>query len=215
MKVKDKPFVLALPKGRVFDDFIPVLQDTEFALKDDPQQSRKMLLDTKRPEVKILVIRGWDVPTYITSGAAHLGVVGKDILKEKEEEEFVELADLGIGKCRLSLAGNENLLLGSSKLKIATKYPKAATKFMESIGIQAEIIYLHGAQEIAPILGLSDAIIDLVDTGKTWKENGLEEIKFISDISTRLIANKASLKTQSKLINEIKQALSKWLSLMN
>ena len=209
MKVKDKPFVLALPKGRVVDDFIPVLQDTEFALKDDPQNSRKMLLDTKRPEVKILVIRGWDVPTYITSGAAHLGVVGKDILKEKEEEEFVELADLGIGKCRLSLAGNENLLLGSSKLKIATKYPKAATKFMESIGIQAEIIYLHGAQEIAPILGLSDAIIDLVDTGKTLKENGLEEIKFISDISTRLIANKASLKTQSKLINEIKEALSK------
>ena len=209
MKVKDKPFVLALPKGRVFDDFIPVLQDTEFALKDDPQNSRKMLLDTKRPEVKILVIRGWDVPTYITSGAAHLGVVGKDILKEKEEEEFVELADLGIGKCRLSLAGNENLLLGSSKLKIATKYPKTSTKFMESIGIQAEIIYLHGAQEIAPILGLSDAIIDLVDTGKTLKENGLEEIKFISDISTRLIANKASLKTQSKLINEIKEALSK------
>ena len=209
MKVKDKPFVLALPKGRVFDDFIPVLQDTEFALKDDPQNSRKMLLDTKRPEVKILVIRGWDVPTYITSGAAHLGVVGKDILKEKEEEEFVELADLGIGKCRLSLAGNENLLLGSSKLKIATKYPKSATKFMESIGIQAEIIYLHGAQEIAPILGLSDAIIDLVDSGKTLKENGLEEIKFISDISTRLIANKASLKTQSKLINEIKEALSK------
>jgi ATP phosphoribosyltransferase len=209
MKVKDKPFVLALPKGRVFDDFIPVLQDTGFALKDDPQHSRKMLLDTKRPEVKILVIRGWDVPTYITSGAAHLGVVGKDILKEKEEEEFVELADLGIGKCRLSLAGNENLLLGSSKLKIATKYPKAATKFMESIGIQAEIIYLHGAQEIAPILGLSDAIIDLVDTGKTLKENGLEEIKFISDISTRLIANKASLKTQSELINEIREALSK------
>ena len=209
MKIKDKPFVLALPKGRVFDDFIPVLQDTEFALKDDQQNSRKMLLDTKRSEVKILVIRGWDVPTYITSGAAHLGVVGKDILKEKEEEEFVELADLGIGKCRLSLAGNENLLLGSSKLKIATKYPKAATKFMESIGIQAEIIYLHGAQEIAPILGLSDAIIDLVDTGKTLKENGLEEIKFISDISTRLIANKASLKTQSKLINEIKEALSK------
>ena len=209
MKVKDNPFVLALPKGRVFDDFIPVLQGTEFALKDDPQNSRKMLLDTKRPEVKILVIRGWDVPTYITSGAAHLGVVGKDILKEREEEEFVELADLEIGKCRLSLAGNENLLLGSSKLKIATKYPKAATKFMESIGIQAEIIYLHGAQEIAPILGLSDAIIDLVDTGKTLKENGLEEIKFISDISTRLIANKASLKSQSKLINEIKEALSK------
>ena len=159
MKLQDNPFVLALPKGRVFDDFIPILQETEFALKDDPKKSRKMLLDTKRSEVKVLVIRGWDVPTYITSGAAHLGVVGKDILKEKEEEEFVELSDLGIGRCRLSLAGHDNLLHGTSKLRIATKYPKTATNYMNSIGIQAEIIYLHGAQEIAPILDLSDAII--------------------------------------------------------
>ena len=209
MKLQDNPFVLALPKGRVFDDFIPILQETEFALKDDPKKSRKMLLDTKRSEVKVLVIRGWDVPTYITSGAAHLGVVGKDILKEKEEEEFVELSDLGIGRCRLSLAGHDNLLHGISKLRIATKYPKTATNYMNSIGIQAEIIYLHGAQEIAPILDLSDAIIDLVDTGKTLEENGLKELKQISDISTRLIANKASLKTQSVLVNEVKEALTK------
>ena len=168
-----------------------------------------MLLDTKCPEVKVLVIRGWDVPTYITSGAAHLGVVGKDILMEKEEEEFVELADLNLGKCRLSLAGNENILSGSSKLRIATKYPKSATKFMNSIGIQAEIIYLNGAQEIAPILGLSDAIIDLVDTGNTLRENGLHEIETISEISTRLIANRASLKTKSDLINQIKESLSR------
>ena len=209
MKLQVNPFVLALPKGRVFDDFIPILQETEFALKDDPKKSRKMLLDTKRSEVKVLVIRGWDVPTYITSGAAHLGVVGKDILKEKEEEEFVELSDLGIGRCRLSLAGHDNLLHGTSKLRIATKYPKTATNYMNSIGIQAEIIYLHGAQEIAPILDLSDAIIDLVDTGKTLEENGLKELKQISDISTRLIANKASLKTQSVLVNEVKEALTK------
>ena len=209
MKLQDNPFVLALPKGRVFDDFIPILQETEFALKDDPKKSRKMLLDTKRSEVKVLVIRGWDVPTYITSGAAHLGVVGKDILKEKEEVEFVELSDLGIGRCRLSLAGHDNLLHGISKLRIATKYPKTATNYMNSIGIQAEIIYLHGAQEIAPILDLSDAIIDLVDTGKTLEENGLKELKQISDISTRLIANKASLKTQSVLVNEVKEALTK------
>ena len=202
-------FILALPKGRVYDDFIPSLQETEFALKDNPKKSRKMLLDTKCPEVKVLVIRGWDVPTYITSGAAHLGVVGKDILMEKEEEEFVELADLNLGKCRLSLAGNENILSGSSKLRIATKYPKSATKFMNSIGIQAEIIYLNGAQEIAPILGLSDAIIDLVDTGNTLKENGLHEIETISEISTRLIANRASLKTKSDLINQIKESLSR------
>jgi ATP phosphoribosyltransferase len=207
--IDNTPFILALPKGRVYEDFIPCLQETRFALKDDPNKSRKMLLDTKCQEVKVLVIRGWDVPTYITSGAAHLGIVGKDILMEKEEEEFVELSDLKLGQCRLSLAGTENILTGSSKLKIATKYPKSATKFMNSIGIQAEIIYLNGAQEIAPILGLSDAIIDLVDTGKTLEENGLKEIETISEISTRLIANKASLKTKSDLINEIKESLTK------
>ena len=206
---ENNSFILALPKGRVFEDFIPILQKTQFALKDDPKKSRKMLLDTEHKNVKVLVIRGWDVPTYITSGAAHLGVVGKDILMEKEEEEFVELLDLNAGKCRLSLAGSEEILTGSSRLRIATKYPKSSIKFMNSIGVQAEIIYLNGAQEIAPVLGLSDAIIDLVDTGKTLKENGLDEIKVIANISTRLIANKASIKTRPTLINEIIEALSK------
>ena len=137
-----------------------------------------------------------------------MGVVGKDILMEKEEEEFVELLDLNTGKCRLSLAGNEEILTGTSRLRIATKYPKSSTKFMNSLGVQAEIIYLNGAQEIAPVLGLSDAIIDLVDTGKTLKENGLDEIKVVADITTRLIANKASIKTRSYLINEIIESLA-------
>ena len=127
---------------------------------------------------------------------------------EKVEEEFVELSDLSLGKCRLSLAGRSDMLFGSSRLKIATKYPKSSTEYMNSLGIQAEIIYLNGAQEIAPILGLSDAIINLVDTGQTLKENGLQELKVIADISTRLIANKASIKTRSKLINEISDALT-------
>ena len=204
---KSNSLILALPKGRVYEDFIPLLEKTQFAIKDDVKKSRKMLLDTKHPSVKVLIIRGWDVPTYITSGAAHIGIVGKDILMEKEEEEFVELADLGLGKCRLSLAGYEDVLTGSARLKIATKYPKSSTKFMNSIGIQPEIIYLNGAQEIAPVLGLSDAIIDLVDTGKTLTANGLTEIKTIADISTRLIANKASIKTKSTIINEILEAL--------
>ena len=204
---KSNTLILALPKGRVYEDFIPLLQKTQFAIKDDVKKSRKMLLDTKHPTVKVLIIRGWDVPTYITSGAAHIGIVGKDILMEKEEEEFVELADLGLGKCRLSLAGYEDVLTGSARLKVATKYPKSSTKFMNSIGIQPEIIYLNGAQEIAPVLGLSDAIIDLVDTGKTLSANGLTEIKTIADISTRLIANKASIKTKSTIINEIMEAL--------
>ena len=204
---KSNSLILALPKGRVYEDFIPLLDKTQFAIKDDVKKSRKMLLDTKHPSVKVLIIRGWDVPTYITSGAAHIGIVGKDILMEKEEEEFVELADLGLGKCRLSFAGYEDVLTGSARLKIATKYPKSSTKFMNSIGIQPEIIYLNGAQEIAPVLGLSDAIIDLVDTGKTLAANGLIEIKTIADISTRLIANKASMKTKSTIINEIMEVL--------
>lgn len=204
---KSNSLILALPKGRVYKDFIPLLEKTQFAIKDDVDKSRKMLLDTKHPSVKVLIIRGWDVPTYITSGAAHIGIVGKDILMEKEEEEFVELADLGLGKCRLSLAGYEDVLRGSARLKIATKYPKSSTKFMNSIGIQPEIIYLNGSQEIAPVLGLSDAIIDLVDTGKTLTANGLTEIKIIADISTRLIANKASIKTKATIINEIMEAL--------
>ena len=203
---KSNSLILALPKGRVYEDFTPLLEKTQFAIQDDVKKSRKMLLDTKHPGVKVLIIRGWDVPTYITSGAAHIGIVGKDILMEKEEEEFVELADLGLGKCRLSLAGYEDALTGSARLRIATKYPKSSTKFMNSIGIQPEIIYLNGAQEIAPVLGLSDAIIDLVDTGKTLNANGLIEIKTIADISMRLIANKASMKTKSTIINEIMEA---------
>jgi len=203
MEDKQESLILALPKGRVYEDIHPILEGSKFELTDDPKKTRKLVLDTKNKKVKILLVRGWDVPAYVTSGAAHLGVVGKDILIEKESEEFIELKDLEIGKCRLSLAGKKDLLIGTTRMKVATKYPKSSIKFMESIGIQSEIIYLHGAQEIAPIMGLSDAIIDLVESGKTLKENGLHEIQVIRDISTRLIANKAALKTKSSLIQEL------------
>jgi len=203
MEDKQESLILALPKGRIFEDVLPILKDTNFELIDDPKKTRKLVLDTKNKKVKVLLVRGWDVPAYVTSGAAHLGIVGKDILIEKESEEFIELKDLEIGKCRLSLAGKKDLLIGTTRMKIATKYPKSSIKFMESIGIQSEIIYLHGAQEIAPIMGLSDAIIDLVESGKTLKENGLHEIQVIRDISSRLIANNAALKTKSSLIQEL------------
>ena len=203
MEDKQESLILALPKGRVYEEVCPILKGTNFELTDDPKKTRKLVLDTKNKKVKILLVRGWDVPAYVTSGAAHLGLVGKDILIEKESEEFIELKDLEIGKCRLSLAGKKDLLIGTTRMKVATKYPKSSIKFMESIGIQSEIIYLHGAQEIAPIMGLSDAIIDLVESGKTLKENGLYEIQVIKDISTRLIANKAALKTKSSLIQEL------------
>ena len=203
MEGKQESLILALPKGRVYEDIRPILKGSKFELTDDPKKTRKLVLDTKNKKVKVLLVRGWDVPAYVTSGAAHLGVVGKDILIEKESEEFIELKDLEIGKCRLSLAGKKDLLIGTTRMRVATKYPKSSIKFMESIGIQSEIIYLHGAQEIAPIMGLSDAIIDLVESGKTLKENGLHEIQVIRDISTRLIANKAALKTKSSLIQNL------------
>tara|TARA_X000000368_G_scaffold37437_1_gene27319 strand:+ start:9086 stop:9712 length:627 start_codon:yes stop_codon:yes gene_type:complete len=203
MEGTEESLILALPKGRVYEKVLPILKGSQFELIDDPTKTRKLVLDTKNSKVKILLVRGWDVPAYVTSGVAHLGLVGKDILIEKESEEFIELKDLEIGRCRLSLAGKKDLLMGSTRMKIATKYPKSSIRFMESIGIQSEIIYLHGAQEIAPLMGLSDAIIDLVESGKTLKENGLQEIQVIRDISTRLIANKAALKTKSILIQEL------------
>lgn len=207
MTIKEN-LIIALPKGRVLEDFLPLLEGTEFALIQKPNETRKILLDTQTPEVKVLVIRGWDVPTYVTFGAAHIGVVGKDILLEKKSDEFAELADLKIGLCRISLAGNSNAIHGKKRLKVATKYPDTARKYLESKGIQSEIVYLHGSQEIAPSLGLADAIVDLVDSGKTLTENGLEELEIIREISSRMIVNKAALKTKSALIEKIKQILT-------
>ncbi len=206
ISTEDK-LILALPKGRVFEECLPLIQDSKFQLLDDPSATRKILLDTATPEVKVLLIRGWDVPTYVTYGAAHVGIVGKDILLEKSSEEFIELEDLNIGKCRISLAGKKEIIEGRTRLKVATKYPNTAKRFLESLAIQAEIVYLHGSQEIAPLMGLCEAIIDLVDSGKTLKENGLEEIKVIREISSRMIVNKAALKTKNELIKEIRSTL--------
>ena len=206
ISTEDK-LILALPKGRVFEECLPLIQGSKFQLLDDPSATRKILLDTATPDVKVLLIRGWDVPTYVTFGAAHVGIVGKDILLEKSSEEFIELEDLHIGKCRISLAGKKEIIEGRTRLKVATKYPDTAKRFLESLAIQAEIVYLHGSQEIAPLMGLCEAIIDLVDSGKTLKENGLEEMKVIREISSRLIVNKAALKTKNELIKEIRSTL--------
>ena len=206
ISTEDK-LILALPKGRVFEECLPLIQGSKFQLLDDPSATRKILLDTATPDVKVLLIRGWDVPTYVTFGAAHVGIVGKDILLEKSSEEFIELEDLHIGKCRISLAGKKEIIQGRTRLKVATKYPDTAKRFLESLAIQAEIVYLHGSQEIAPLMGLCEAIIDLVDSGKTLKENGLEEVKVIREISSRMIVNKAALKTKNELIKEIRSTL--------
>ncbi|MFL2706245.1 MAG: ATP phosphoribosyltransferase [Gammaproteobacteria bacterium] len=200
--------VLAIQKGRVLDSYLNLIKGTKFDIKEDPKETRKILIETQSTKMKVLVVRGWDIPTYVSLGIADLGVVGKDILLEKTNENFIELEDLSICNCRLSLAGKRSDLMKSHKLSVATKYPKTARKFLEENGIQPDVIYLHGAQEIAPELGLSDAIVDLVDSGNTLKENGLEEIKKIRDISTRLIANVACLKTKEILIDDYKSIIS-------
>ena len=200
--------VLAIQKGRVLDSYLNLIKGTKFDIKEDPKETRKILIETQSTKMKVLVVRGWDIPTYVSLGIADLGVVGKDILLEKTNEHFIELEDLSICNCRLSLAGKRSDLMKSHKLSVATKYPKTARKFLEENGIQPDVIYLHGAQEIAPELGLSDAIVDLVDSGNTLKENGLEEIKKIRDISTRLIGNVACLKTKEILIDDYKSIIS-------
>ena len=178
--------VLAIQKGRVLDSYLNLIKGTKFDIKEDPKETRKILIETQSTKMKVLVVRGWDIPTYVSLGIADLGVVGKDILLEKANEHFIELEDLSICNCRLSLAGKRSDLMKSYKLSVATKYPKTARKFLEENGIQPDVIYLHGAQEIAPELGLSDAIVDLVDSGNTLKENGLEEIKKIRDILSQV-----------------------------
>ena len=206
--LKKAKLVLALQKGRVLEEFLNLIKDTKFNLIENPKNTRKLLLDTTIPELKVLIIRGWDVPTYVTSGAAQLGVVGKDILMEKGSEDCIELADLKIGNCRMAIAGQRNNVMLNSKLKIGTKYPQIAKNYFTSIGIQPEIIYLHGSQEIAPSLGLADVVLDLVDTGNTLQENDLKELKIIKNISSRLIANRAALKTKQSLIEELQFILS-------
>ena len=199
--------ILALPKGRVLKKFCTLLENTKFDLAEDPENTRKIIVETKSSDLEVLIIRGWDVPVFVSSGVAHLGVVGKDILLENNSEEFIELMDLQIGKCRISLAGKSKEVLKKPRLRVATKYTRLAKEYLSSKEIQPDIIYLRGSQEIAPSLNLSDAIIDLVETGKTLTENSLVEIDVIRNISSRLIANKAALKTKGDLIEELKSEL--------
>jgi len=208
---KTGKLILALPKGRVLKKFCTLLQNTQFDLVEDPENTRKILLKTKSSDLQVLILRGWDIPIFVSSGAAHLGVVGKDILLENNSEEFIELMDLRIGKCRISLAGQSKEVLKEPRLRVATKYTKLATEYLYSKEIQPDIIYLRGSQEIAPSLNLSDAIIDLVETGRTLKQNSLMEIDVIREISSRLIANKAALKTKGDLIEELKSVILKSL----
>jgi len=176
--------------------------------KDDPQNSRKLILETNKNNVQILVIRATDVPTYVERGAAELGIAGKDVLLEYQGDGFYEPIDLGIAKCKMMLAGLKGVKKEITRPRIATKYTNITQNYFSNFGKQVEIIKLYGSMELAPILGLADQIVDLVDTGKTLEANGLVPYERIADISSRLIVNKASMKLKSTAIKSFIEKLS-------
>jgi ATP phosphoribosyltransferase len=185
---------LALSKGRIFKETLPLLAYAGIEPVDDPETSRKLILETTHDDVKLVIIRASDVPTYVQYGAADLGVAGKDVLLEHGGAGLYEPLDLRIARCRLMVAGREPWSEQAQRLRIATKYVNSAKQYFAEQGVQVEIIKLYGSMELAPLVGLADLIVDVVDTGNTLKANGLRPLEKIADISSRLVVNKASMK---------------------
>jgi ATP phosphoribosyltransferase len=185
---------IALSKGRIFKETLPLLAHAGIEPVDDPETSRKLILDTNQDEVKLVIIRASDVPTYVQYGAADLGVAGKDVLLEHGGAGLYEPLDLRIARCKLMVAGRQPWSEQAQRLRIATKYVNSAQRYFAEQGVQVEIIKLYGSMELAPLVGLSDLIVDVVDTGNTLKANGLKPLEKIRDISSRLVVNKASMK---------------------
>ncbi len=185
---------IALSKGRIFKETLPLLAHAGIEPVDDPETSRKLILDTNQDDVKLVIIRASDVPTYVEYGAADLGVAGKDVLMEHGGAGLYEPLDLCIARCRLMVAGREPWTPQLRRLRVASKYVNSARNYFAGQGQQVEIIKLYGSMELAPLVGLSDLIVDVVDTGNTLKANGLQPLDHIADISSRLVVNKASMK---------------------
>ena len=208
---------IALSKGRIYKETLPLLEAANIIPAEDPETSRKLILDTNQDDVKLVIIRATDVPTYVQFGAADIGVAGKDVLMEHGGEGVYEPVDLKIAKCRLMTAGLADDVLAKAnrdkhqRLRIATKFTNVARQYFESRGEQVEVIKLYGSMELGPIVGLADLIVDVVDTGNTLKANGLKPIDHIADVSSRLIVNKASMKMKhekiSQIIEQIKSAV--------
>lgn len=204
---------IALSKGRIFTETLPLLAQANIHPLEDPERSRKLILDTNQPTVKLVILRATDVPTYVEYGAADLGIAGKDVLLEHGGEGFYEPLDLKIARCRLMVAGPVNAPPPRGRLRIATKYAKLTQRYYAEQGEQVEIIKLYGSMELAPLLGLADRIVDVVDTGQTLRANGLATIgPPIAEISSRLIVNKAALKMNSLIIKELIRQLQEAVS---
>ncbi len=194
---------IALTKGRILEETLPLLAAADIRPLEDMEKSRKLVFETTQPNVRFLLLRGADVPTYVQFGAADMGISGKDTLMENGAEGLYEPLDLNIARCRLMTAGVKGEALPAGRIRVATKYVNIAKQYYASQGRQTDIIKLYGAMELAPIMNLADEIVDIVDTGNTLRANGLEERDFIADISSRLIVNKASMKMKHVQIQSI------------
>lgn len=211
MKQTDgRPLIFALSKGRIFDETLPLLASADIVPTENPGTSRKLILDSNEPWLKFVIVRASDVPTYVQYAGADLGVVGKDILMEHGGEGVYEPLDLEIAKCRLMVAGFPNKTLDQDRrLRIATKYVRCTQQYFADHSQQVEVIKLYGSMELAPLAGLSDLIVDVVDTGKTLEANGLEAQEHIANISSRLIVNRAAMKTHHSRLQGLIDKLSK------
>jgi ATP phosphoribosyltransferase len=203
---------IALTKGRILDETLPLLAAANIHPLEDMEKSRKLVFETNRTDVRLLLLRGADVPTYVQFGAADMGISGKDTLMENGAEGLYEPLDLGIARCTLMTAGVKGKQTPTGRIRVATKYVNVAKQYYASLGRQIDVIKLYGAMELAPIMNLADEIVDIVDTGNTLRANGLEPREFIADISSRLIVNKASMKMKHNAIQAIIDPIAEVIS---
>ncbi|WP_047506435.1 ATP phosphoribosyltransferase [Methylibium sp. CF468] len=204
---------LALSKGRIFDETLPLLKAAGIEVTEDPEKSRKLILGTNQPEVRVVLVRATDVPTYVQYGGADLGVAGKDILLEHGGQGLYQPLDLRIAKCRMSVAVRADFdyaaaVKQGSRIRVATKYVGVARDHFAEKGVHVDLIKLYGSMELAPLTGLADAIVDLVSTGSTLKANHLVEVEEIMQISSRLVVNQAALKLKREPLRRIIDAFS-------
>ena len=210
---------IALSKGRIFEETLPLLQAAGITVLDDPETSRKLILDTNQPGVRVLVVRATDVPTYVQFGGADMGITGKDTLLEHASDwgggsaGLFQPLDLQIAKCRISVAVRSDFdyahaVRQGARLRVATKYVAIARDFFAGKGVHVDLIKLYGSMELAPLVGLADAIVDLVSTGNTLRANNLIEVERIMDISSRLVVNQAALKLKQTEIRAIINAFA-------
>lgn len=203
-----KPLTMALTKGRILKETLPLLASAGIEPLEDIHTSRKLIFATNRPNLQLVVIRGTDVPTYVRYGAADLGVVGKDILLEHGAEGLYEPLDLGIARCRLMTAGPVGWQGSGARVRVATKFANIARRYFAGQGVHADVIKLYGAMELAPMMNLADLIVDIVDTGNTLRANGMEPLDEIAHISSRLIVNKAAMRSHYHAIQGLVDQLA-------